>query len=245
MATSTATNATSVPIKTEPGSSDDPVKQEPVEAPAPPPPPPLSKRKIEEEEDDEDPLDAYMKAMTGRSSSSSTSSGSKKIDTTANQQQQKKGGGGVVVQKKVVTIVTNVVNKSGGSGASTGMGVGGTAGSSGTSASGTSSSSATVEKGLIMEQGEDALEFLSDDEQTTSAMMSSEPNFEEMHIDQLPKIKTKSEQVVTDHSKIYYRPFRKNFYVEVPELAKMTTQEIDALREELEGIKVNFTFLFY
>lgn len=98
------------------------------------------------------------------------------------------------------------------------------------------------EKGLIMEQGQDAdLEFYgrgingSDDEQT---MQSFEPNFDEMHIDQLPKIKTKSEQVCTDHSKVYYRPFRKNFYVEVPELSKLTAQDIEIIREELEGIHV-------
>lgn len=27
-----------------------------------------------------------------------------------------------------------------------------------------------------------------------------------------------------DHSKVYYQPFRKNFYVEVPELAKLTPE---------------------
>ena len=27
---------------------------------------------------------------------------------------------------------------------------------------------------------------------------------------------------VVDHDKIYYAPFRKNFYVEVPEIANMT-----------------------
>ena len=28
----------------------------------------------------------------------------------------------------------------------------------------------------------------------------------------------------TDHSKVYYAPFRKNFYVEVPEIARMTPE---------------------
>ncbi|PRD23463.1 UNVERIFIED_CONTAM: ddx46 [Trichonephila clavipes] len=37
---------------------------------------------------------------------------------------------------------------------------------------------------------------------------------------------------------VTYQPFRKNFYVEVPELAKMTPEEVEALRNELEGIKV-------
>jgi len=27
-----------------------------------------------------------------------------------------------------------------------------------------------------------------------------------------------------DHTKIYYRPFRKDFYVEVPEISRMTAE---------------------
>lgn len=42
----------------------------------------------------------------------------------------------------------------------------------------------------------------------------------------------------TDHTKVYYRPFRKDFYVEVPEIAKMTKKEVDDYRQELDGIKV-------
>uniref|UniRef100_A0A0N5A9Z6 Probable ATP-dependent RNA helicase DDX46 n=1 Tax=Syphacia muris TaxID=451379 RepID=A0A0N5A9Z6_9BILA len=38
----------------------------------------------------------------------------------------------------------------------------------------------------------------------------------------------------TDHSKVYYRPFRKDFYVETAELAKMTKKEVDSYREELD-----------
>uniref|UniRef100_A0A1I7VIB5 Probable ATP-dependent RNA helicase DDX46 n=1 Tax=Loa loa TaxID=7209 RepID=A0A1I7VIB5_LOALO len=38
----------------------------------------------------------------------------------------------------------------------------------------------------------------------------------------------------TDHSKVYYRPFRKNFYVETAELAKITKKEVDEYREELD-----------
>uniref|UniRef100_A0AAQ5X538 Probable ATP-dependent RNA helicase DDX46 n=1 Tax=Amphiprion ocellaris TaxID=80972 RepID=A0AAQ5X538_AMPOC len=41
-----------------------------------------------------------------------------------------------------------------------------------------------------------------------------------------------------DHGKIQYESYRKNFYVEVPELAKMTTDELNAYRLELEGITV-------
>jgi ATP-dependent RNA helicase DDX46/PRP5 len=42
---------------------------------------------------------------------------------------------------------------------------------------------------------------------------------------------------LTDHTKVYYRPFRKDFYVEVPEIARMTKKEVDDYREELDDIK--------
>jgi len=41
-----------------------------------------------------------------------------------------------------------------------------------------------------------------------------------------------------DHSKIDYIPIRKNFFVEVPEIAKMTEEEVEDLRKELDDIKV-------
>jgi len=48
--------------------------------------------------------------------------------------------------------------------------------------------------------------------------------------------KRKLEQ--TNHEMIYYRPFRRDFYVEVPELQKMSKEDVKKYREELEGIKV-------
>jgi hypothetical protein len=30
--------------------------------------------------------------------------------------------------------------------------------------------------------------------------------------------------ITVDHDRIYYAPFRKNFYVEVPEIARMTQE---------------------
>lgn len=41
-----------------------------------------------------------------------------------------------------------------------------------------------------------------------------------------------------DHSTITYAPFRKSFYIEVPELARMSKEEVDAYRKQLENIKV-------
>lgn len=37
---------------------------------------------------------------------------------------------------------------------------------------------------------------------------------------------------------VTYAPFRRSFYTEVPELARMTEEEVTALRKELDGIKV-------
>ena len=42
----------------------------------------------------------------------------------------------------------------------------------------------------------------------------------------------------TDHAKVYYRPFRKSFYTEVPDLQRMTKKEVEEYREELDSIKV-------
>ncbi|KAK9747809.1 hypothetical protein RND81_02G015500 [Saponaria officinalis] len=47
--------------------------------------------------------------------------------------------------------------------------------------------------------------------------------------------KTKAEKLaVVDHSKIDYIDFRKNFYIEVKEIARMTADEVVAYRKELE-----------
>lgn len=41
-----------------------------------------------------------------------------------------------------------------------------------------------------------------------------------------------------DHSKIDYPPFRRNFYIEVQELQKMSEEDVAKYRKELEDIKV-------
>ncbi|KAH9366686.1 hypothetical protein HPB48_008127 [Haemaphysalis longicornis] len=82
-------------------------------------------------------------------------------------------------------------------------------------------------KGELMEQNIDALEYSSEEEaedlQTT--------------MNNLQNNKAKKPATVCLED-ISYAPFRKNFYIEVPELAKMTPGEVEALRAELEGIKV-------
>jgi len=46
-------------------------------------------------------------------------------------------------------------------------------------------------------------------------------------------IKQKKELAKVDHSTVVYKPFRKNFYTEVPEIAKMAQDEVDAYKEVL------------
>lgn len=43
---------------------------------------------------------------------------------------------------------------------------------------------------------------------------------------------------VVDHSKIDYPPFRRNFYIEVQELQKMSEEDVAKYRKELDDIKV-------
>lgn len=44
--------------------------------------------------------------------------------------------------------------------------------------------------------------------------------------------------IIVDHSKIDYASFRKNFFIESPEIAKMTAQEVAQHRRDLGNIKV-------
>ncbi|XP_042243430.1 probable ATP-dependent RNA helicase DDX46 isoform X1 [Homarus americanus] len=82
-------------------------------------------------------------------------------------------------------------------------------------------------KGELMEQNQDALEYSSEEEgedlKDTMASINS---------------KGKKELVKVDHTTIDYVPFRKDFYVEVPEIANLSKEDVDAYRAELEGIKV-------
>uniref|UniRef100_A0A3Q2YXD4 RNA helicase n=1 Tax=Hippocampus comes TaxID=109280 RepID=A0A3Q2YXD4_HIPCM len=56
----------------------------------------------------------------------------------------------------------------------------------------------------------------------------------------LTGFQTKQRKILepVDHGKIQYEPYRKNFYVEVPDLARMSPEEVNTYRMELEGITV-------
>lgn len=82
-------------------------------------------------------------------------------------------------------------------------------------------------KGELLEQNQDGLEYSSEEEQEdikdTAANLAN---------------KQKKELAKIDHSTIEYSSFKKNFYVEVPEISKMTQEEMDLYKSELEGIVV-------
>ena len=42
----------------------------------------------------------------------------------------------------------------------------------------------------------------------------------------------------TDHDKVYYKPFRKDFYHEAQVIKDMTKKDVATFREENEGIRV-------
>uniref|UniRef100_A0A1A7YGY4 Probable ATP-dependent RNA helicase DDX46 n=1 Tax=Iconisemion striatum TaxID=60296 RepID=A0A1A7YGY4_9TELE len=82
-------------------------------------------------------------------------------------------------------------------------------------------------KGELMENDQDAMEYSSEEEEVDLQTA-------------LTGLQTKQRKVLepVDHGKIQYESYRKNFYVEVPELAKITQEEVNAYRLELEGITV-------
>ncbi|XP_075297727.1 putative ATP-dependent RNA helicase DDX46 [Opisthocomus hoazin] len=82
-------------------------------------------------------------------------------------------------------------------------------------------------KGELMENDQDAMEYSSEEEEVDLQTA-------------LTGYQTKQRKLLepVDHGKIEYEPFRKNFYVEVPELAKMTQEEVNVYRLELEGTTV-------
>ncbi|XP_066501751.1 probable ATP-dependent RNA helicase DDX46 isoform X1 [Hoplias malabaricus] len=85
----------------------------------------------------------------------------------------------------------------------------------------------TKKKGELMENDQDAMEYSSEEEEVDLQTA-------------LTGYQTKQRKILepVDHQKIQYESYRKNFYVEVPELAKMSQEEVNEYRLELEGITV-------
>ncbi|XP_026475040.1 probable ATP-dependent RNA helicase DDX46 [Ctenocephalides felis] len=82
-------------------------------------------------------------------------------------------------------------------------------------------------KGELIEQNQDGLEYSSEEEQED--IKDTAVNFANKQKKDLAKV---------DHDEISYTKFRKAFYVEVPEIARMTNEEVEKYKEEMEGIAV-------
>lgn len=93
--------------------------------------------------------------------------------------------------------------------------------------SGVAKKNKELNKGEMMEQNQDGLEYSSEEE--IEDIKDTAANLANKHKKELAKV---------DHSGVNYASFRKDFYVEVPELAKMTSADVDAYKLELEGIQV-------
>jgi ATP-dependent RNA helicase DDX46/PRP5 len=52
------------------------------------------------------------------------------------------------------------------------------------------------------------------------------------------RLAKRKDLIAVDHSTIQYEPFRKNFYIEPPELGNMKQAEVEQVRRELDNIKV-------
>ncbi|KAI5642046.1 DEAD/DEAH box helicase domain-containing protein [Phthorimaea operculella] len=87
--------------------------------------------------------------------------------------------------------------------------------------------SETKNKGELIEQNQDGLEYSSEEE--AEDIKDAAANLASKQRKELAKV---------DHASQKYMPFRKAFYTEVSELARMTPEEVEAYRTELEGIRV-------
>ncbi|OQR70356.1 putative ATP-dependent RNA helicase DDX46-like [Tropilaelaps mercedesae] len=85
-------------------------------------------------------------------------------------------------------------------------------------------------KGDIMEQNEDGLEYSDEGEQED--LQQAMDSYSSATLGKIKKQTTISLDDIT------YQPFRKDFYIEVPELAQMSQSEVDAIRTELDGITI-------
>lgn len=57
-------------------------------------------------------------------------------------------------------------------------------------------------------------------------------------IQQLAKMSVKKTLEVVDHSRMVYNDFRKEFYVQVPDIEKMSEEEVNIFRKQLDGIRI-------
>jgi ATP-dependent RNA helicase DDX46/PRP5 len=52
------------------------------------------------------------------------------------------------------------------------------------------------------------------------------------------RLQERKELKAVDHSQIEYNPFKRNFYHEVPEISRLTPDQVELQRQELGNVKV-------
>lgn len=86
------------------------------------------------------------------------------------------------------------------------------------------------DRGELLHNDQDAMEYSAEEDNADEELVSALKTIAKKNKGKdLPKV---------DHNKVEYTPFRKQFYIEVPELAKRTKEEVAAYRVELENIKI-------
>lgn len=86
------------------------------------------------------------------------------------------------------------------------------------------------DRGELLHNDQDAMEYSEEEQEGDDELVSALKSIAKKGKGKdLPKV---------DHKSVEYFPFRKDFYVEVPELTRMTKQEVAAYRTEMESIKV-------
>jgi ATP-dependent RNA helicase DDX46/PRP5 len=93
-----------------------------------------------------------------------------------------------------------------------------------------SSQAVAKKKGELLEQNQDGLEYSSEEEGAGADDIQT--------INQNLQLAKQKKPTTISKEDITFVPFRKDFYIEVPELARMTSDEVEECRSELEGIKV-------
>ncbi|KAH9419817.1 putative ATP-dependent RNA helicase ddx46 [Dermatophagoides pteronyssinus] len=88
----------------------------------------------------------------------------------------------------------------------------------------------TQKKGELIEQNQDAMEYSSGDEISQNDELANAMDNLQAKVKQ-KKLMTISKEDIT------YVKFRKNFYIEVPEITKMTDEEVNEYKTKMEGIK--------
>eukprot|EP00833_Pecoramyces_ruminatium_P014105 jgi/Orpsp1_1/1188137/evm.model.d7180000062759.1 len=91
---------------------------------------------------------------------------------------------------------------------------------------------------LSMKQNDGKSDLPVDVDQDDNDYSTEEEDEEDILALAAKKLAKRKDLIAVDHSTIQYEPFRKNFYIEPPELANMKPAEVEQVRRELDNIKV-------